>query len=140
METNILLIEDNLGDIRLIQEVLRDSTHSHQLFIATDGEQAIQFLRNENEFAEKPKPQLILLDLNLPKKDGREVLAEIKNNQQLSFIPVIVFSSSEADKDIQQSYNLHANCYIVKPFDFTSFSSVIESIQNFWLAVVKLPK
>lgn len=136
---NILLIEDNLGDIRLIQEVLKESVHPHKLHIVTDGEQAVHYLKREGQYANEPAPNLILLDLNLPKKDGREVLAEIKTHEHLRFIPVVVFSSSEAEKDIQKSYDLHANCYVVKPFDFNHFSKVIQSIQNFWLSVVKLP-
>jgi CheY-like chemotaxis protein len=136
---HILLIEDNLGDIRLIQEVLKESAHKHELNIVTDGEQAIFYLKKEGKFADAAVPNLIFLDLNLPKKDGREVLAEIKNNEALRSIPVVVFSSSEAEKDIQRSYDLHANCYVVKPFDFNHFSKVIHSIQNFWLNVVKLP-
>ena len=138
-EINILLIEDNLGDIRLIQEVLKDSIHSHSLNIVNDGEQAIQYLKRENKYTDAVVPNLIFLDLNLPKKDGREVLAEIKGSDNLRFIPVVIFSSSEAEKDIQKSYDLHANCYVVKPFDFNQFSQVIESIQNFWLSIVKLP-
>jgi CheY-like chemotaxis protein len=136
---NILLIEDNLGDIRLIQEVLKESEHKHNLNIVTDGEQAINYLKKEGKHASALTPNLIFLDLNLPKKDGREVLAEIKNNNDLKTIPVVVFSSSEAEKDIQRAYDLHANCYVVKPFDFNQFSRVIQSLQNFWLSVVKLP-
>lgn len=136
---NILLIEDNLGDIRLIQEVLKGSEHKHDLHIVTDGEQAIHYLKREGKFADSVKPNLIFLDLNLPKKDGREVLAEIKSNEKLKTIPVIIFSSSEAEKDIQKSYDLHANCYVVKPFDFNEFSKVIQAIQSFWLSIVKLP-
>jgi len=136
---NILLIEDNLGDIRLIQEVLKGSEHKHDLHIVTDGEQAIHYLKKEGKFTDAVKPNLIFLDLNLPKKDGREVLAEIKSNEKLKTIPVIIFSSSEAEKDIQKSYDLHANCYVVKPFDFNEFSKVIQAIQSFWLSIVKLP-
>ncbi|MGZ5303648.1 MAG: response regulator [Bacteroidia bacterium] len=137
---NILLIEDNLGDIRLIQEVLKNSEHKHDLHIVKDGEQAIHYLKKENKFADAVTPNLIFLDLNLPKKDGREVLVEIKSNDKLKTIPVIIFSSSEAEKDIQKSYELHANCYVVKPFDFNEFSKVIQAIQSFWLNVVKLPE
>lgn len=137
---HILLIEDNLGDIRLIQEVLKSSEHKHNLNIVTDGEQAIHYLKKEGKFADAVSPNLIFLDLNLPKKDGREVLAEIKSNEKLKTIPVIIFSSSEAEKDIQKSYDLHANCYVVKPFDFNEFSKVIQAIQSFWLNVVKLPE
>jgi CheY-like chemotaxis protein len=136
---DILLIEDNLGDIRLIQEVLKESIHKHNLHIVTDGEQAVHFLKKEGKFSDAVSPNLVMLDLNLPKKDGREVLAEIKSHEHLRYIPVVVFSSSEAEKDIQKSYDLHANCYVVKPFDFNHFSKVIQSIQNFWLNIVKLP-
>lgn len=136
---NILLIEDNLGDIRLIQEVLKESEHPYNLQIVTDGEQAIRYLKQEGEFAEARYPHLIFLDLNLPKKDGREVLAEIKGDNKLKSIPVVIFSSSEAEKDVLNSYDLYANCYVVKPFDFNHFSQVIKSIQNFWLNIVKLP-
>lgn len=133
------MIEDNLGDIRLIQEVLKESAHHHHLDIVMDGEQAIFFLKKEGSYKDAATPNLIFLDLNLPKKDGREVLAEIKNSEKLRSIPVVVFSSSEAEKDIQRSYDLHANCYVVKPFDFNHFSKVIHAIQNFWLNIVKLP-
>lgn len=136
---HILLIEDNLGDIRLIQEVLKESEYKYELHVVTDGEQAIHYLKREGQFKDSALPSLIFLDLNLPKRDGREVLAEIKANEKLKTIPVVVFSSSEAEKDIQKSYDLHANCYVVKPFDFNQFSKVIKSIQHFWLTVVKLP-
>jgi CheY-like chemotaxis protein len=135
-----LLIEDNLGDIRLIQEVMKESAYKHELNIVTDGEQAIQYLRREGKFKEAVAPHLIFLDLNLPKKDGREVLSEIKTSPVHKVIPVVVFSSSEAEKDIQKAYELYANAYVVKPFDFNKFSQVIQSIQHFWLDVVKLPQ
>lgn len=138
-KVQILLIEDNLGDIRLIQEVLKESEHPYELQIVTDGEQAIRRLKREGEFKDALLPQLIFLDLNLPKKDGREVLAEIKGDNRLKSIPVVIFSSSEAEKDILNSYDLYANCYVVKPFDFNHFSQTIKSIQKFWLNVVKLP-
>lgn len=137
--TQILLIEDNLGDIRLIQEVMKESDFRHELSIVTDGEQAIQYLRKEGKFKDAPIPNLILLDLNLPKKDGREVLSEIKTTLPYKIIPVVVFSSSEAEKDINKAYELYANAYVVKPFDFNKFSQVIQAIQRFWLDVVKLP-
>jgi CheY-like chemotaxis protein len=138
--TQILLIEDNLGDIRLIQEVMKESPYKHEMNIVTDGEQAIQYLRREGNFKNAVMPNLILLDLNLPKKDGREVLSEIKSSPVHKFIPVVVFSSSEAEKDIQRTYDLFANAYVVKPFDFNKFSQVIQAIQRFWLEVVKLPQ
>jgi CheY-like chemotaxis protein len=136
---NILLIEDNSGDIRLIKEVFKESNLEGNLHVVTDGEQAIAYLAKEGEFKDAPKPNLIFLDLNLPKKDGREVLSEIKNNDELKYIPVVVFTSSEADQDIKKSYGLHANCYIVKPFDFDQYNQIISTIRNFWLSVVKLP-
>jgi CheY-like chemotaxis protein len=136
---DILLIEDNSGDIRLIQEVFQKGSTEEKLHVVTDGEQAINFLRQQGEFASAPRPKLIFLDLNLPKKDGREVLAEIKADEQLKLIPVVVFTSSEADQDVQKSYSLHANCYVVKPFDFDQYSEIINTIRNFWLNVVKLP-
>jgi CheY-like chemotaxis protein len=136
---NLLLIEDNSGDIRLIKEVFKESNLEGNLHVVTDGEQAIAYLAKEGEFKDAPKPNLIFLDLNLPKKDGREVLSEIKNNDELKYIPVVVFTSSEADQDIKKSYGLHANCYIVKPFDFDQYNQIISTIRNFWLSVVKLP-
>lgn len=136
---NILLIEDNSGDIRLIKEVFKESNLEGNLHVVTDGEQAISYLSKEGEYKDAPKPNLIFLDLNLPKKDGREVLSEIKNNDDLKYIPVVVFTSSEAEQDIKKSYGLHANCYIVKPFDFDQYNQIISTIRNFWLSVVKLP-
>jgi chemotaxis family two-component system response regulator Rcp1 len=136
---NILLIEDNSGDIRLIKEVFKESSLDDKLHVVTDGEQAISFLNKKDQWADAPKPNLIFLDLNLPKKDGREVLAEIKNDDELKFIPVVIFTSSEADQDIKKAYSLHANCYIVKPFDFDEYSRIISNIRDFWTNVVKLP-
>jgi CheY-like chemotaxis protein len=119
---------------------MKESPFKHEMNIVTDGEQAIQYLRREGNFKDSVMPNLILLDLNLPKKDGREVLSEIKSSPAHKFIPVVVFSSSEAEKDIQRSYDLFANAYVVKPFDFNKFSQVIQAIQRFWLEVVKLPQ
>jgi two-component system, chemotaxis family, response regulator Rcp1 len=136
---DILLIEDNSGDIRLIKEVFRKDNKEDNLHVVTDGEQAILFLRQQGEYADAPRPKLIFLDLNLPKKDGREVLAEIKTDDKLRLIPVVVFTSSEADQDVQKTYSLHANCYVVKPFDFDQYSEIINTIRNFWLNIVKLP-
>lgn len=118
---------------------MKESPYKHELSIVTDGEQAIQYLKREGRFKEAVVPNLILLDLNLPKKDGREVLSEIKSSHMHRVIPVVVFSSSEAEKDILKTYELYANAYVVKPFDFNKFSQVIQSIQRFWLDVVKLP-
>ncbi len=139
-EVHILLIEDNMGDIRLIQEVLKEAGLQHHLHTVTDGEEAVDYLKKEGKHTLAPTPHLIFLDLNLPKKDGREILAEIKSSDKLKLIPVVVFSSSEAEKDIVRSYELNANCYVVKPFDFNLFSQAIQSIQHFWLNVAKLPR
>lgn len=135
----ILLIEDNPGDVRLTREALQEGKIINSLSVVGDGEQAMDFLHQRGNFAAAPRPDLILLDLNLPRKDGREVLAEIKADPALRHIPVVVLTTSRAEQDILQSYNLHANCYITKPVDFQQFISVVESIQNFWLTVVKLP-
>lgn len=135
----ILLVEDSPGDIRLTQEALRDSKISNNLHIAMDGEEALAFLKKEGKFSEKPRPDLILLDLNLPKKDGREVLDEIKRDNDLKRIPVVILTISEAEEDIFKSYNLHANCYITKPVDLEQFIKVIKATENFWFTIVKLP-
>jgi two-component system, chemotaxis family, response regulator Rcp1 len=138
-KVNILLIEDNPGDIRLIQEILKGRNPAPELFVIKDGEQALNYLYKKNGFENAAIPNLIILDLNMPKKDGREVLQQIKKDNLLKRIPVVVFSSSESEKDIKMTYDLYANCYIVKPFDFNEFTAVVDSIQNFWLNVVKLP-
>ena len=135
----ILLIEDNPGDVRLTREALRDTEVHTRLSVVADGEAALAFLRREGPFAEAPRPDLILLDLNLPKKDGREVLAEIKADPALRRIPVVVLTTSEAEQDIVRSYDLHANCYITKPVDLDAFIEVVRSIEGFWLAIVRLP-
>lgn len=136
----ILLVEDNQGDIRLTKEALKDSKISNDLFIVTDGLQAIQFLKKEGAYADKPTPDLVLLDLNLPIKDGREVLKEIKESDTLKRIPVVVLTTSEAEEDITKAYDSHANCYIRKPVDFHQFTKVVQSIESFWFSIVKLPK
>jgi chemotaxis family two-component system response regulator Rcp1 len=136
---HILLVEDNPGDIRLTIEVLKEGRINNELTIVTDGEQAIQFLRKEGEYAQAPTPDIILLDLNLPKKDGREVLAEIKTDEALLRIPVIVLTTSDAEKDVLNMYAHHANCYITKPVDFNQFIKVIKTFEDFWLNIVKLP-
>ena len=136
---NILLIEDNPGDIRLTKEVLKEGKIRNNLNIVTDGEEALFYLKKSGVFKEAITPDIILLDLNLPKKDGREVLAEIKNDPNLVFIPVIVLTTSAAEQDILNMYSHHANCYITKPVDFNQFINVIRSIENFWLTIVKLP-
>jgi len=136
---NILLVEDNPGDIRLTMEGLKEGKVRNNLSIVRDGVEALEFLRRKGEYADARTPDLILLDLNLPKKDGREVLAEIKNDADLRLIPVIVLTTSEADEDVLRTYKLHANSYITKPVDLDKFIEVIQSIENFWFTVVKLP-
>ncbi len=135
----ILLIEDNPGDIRLTKEVLKEGKITNQLNVVTDGEEALFFLKKEGKHKEAITPDLILLDLNLPKKDGRQVLAEIKSDPKLMLIPVIVLTTSDAELDVLNMYAHHANCYITKPVDFDQFIKVIQSIENFWLTIVKLP-
>jgi chemotaxis family two-component system response regulator Rcp1 len=135
----ILLVEDNPGDVRLTVEALRDGKVRNHLSVAGDGEEALAFLRREGKHAEAPRPDLILLDLNLPRKDGREVLAEIKADEFLRTIPVVVLTTSRAEQDIVRSYDLHANCYITKPVDFEQFITVVRSIEQFWLTIVALP-
>ena len=135
----ILLVEDNAGDVRLTREALREGKVYSNLHWAKDGVEALEFLRREGKHAEAPRPDIILLDLNLPKKDGREVLAEIKGDNQLKQIPVVVLTTSKAEEDILRSYALHANCYITKPVDLDKFILVVKSIDRFWLTVVTLP-
>jgi two-component system, chemotaxis family, response regulator Rcp1 len=136
----ILLVEDNPGDVRLTQEVLKDGRIRNKLNVVGDGVEALAFLRCEGAYADAPPQDLILLDLNLPKKDGREVLAEIKSDPALRKIPVVVLTTSAAEIDILSAYDLHANCYITKPVDLGQFEKVVRSIEDFWLAIVKLPK
>jgi two-component system, chemotaxis family, response regulator Rcp1 len=136
---SVLLVEDNPGDVRLTIEALRDVKLHNQLNVVHDGVEAIAFLRREGAYANAPRPDLILLDLNLPRKDGREVLEEIKNDDDLKRIPVVVLTTSSSEKDILESYNLHANCYITKPVDLGQFLTIVKSIQNFWFSIVKLP-
>ena len=135
----ILLVEDNPGDVRLTQEALKENRVSNNLHVTSDGEQALAFLHQENSYAHVPRPDLILLDLNLPKKDGREVLGEIKSDETLRQIPVVVLTTSQAEEDISRAYELHANCYVTKPVDLEKFISVVRSIEDFWVTVVKLP-
>ena len=136
---NILLVEDNPGDARLAFEALRDSKVHNKLYHVEDGVEAMQFLRDRVENDHVPPPDLILLDLNLPKKDGREVLAEIKEDPELRLVPVVVLTTSAAERDLLKSYNLHANAYIVKPIDLDQFIDVVQAIENFWFSIVKLP-
>jgi CheY-like chemotaxis protein len=135
----ILLVEDSPGDVRLTQEALRDAKIANELHVAEDGEAAMRFLRREGEHVDAPRPDLILLDLNLPRKDGREVLEELKGDEALRRIPVIVLTTSIADRDIARSYDLHVNCYITKPIDLGEFIQVVRSIEDFWLQLVRLP-
>jgi CheY-like chemotaxis protein len=135
----ILLVEDSAGDIRLTLEVLKESKIHNRVSVVRDGVEAMTFLRRQGAYQNAPYPDLILLDLNLPRKDGRETLAEIKQDVNLKRIPVVVLTTSEAETDILQAYNLHANCYITKPVDFGQFIKVIHSLEDFWLSVVKLP-
>jgi len=135
----ILLIEDNLGDIRLIKEAFKEGKIINRVSVVEDGEAAMEFLCREGPYADAVRPDLILLDLNLPKKDGREVLAEIKADEDLKRIPVVILTTSRAEEDILRTYNLHANCYVTKPVDLEQFLTVVRSIEDYWLAIVKLP-
>lgn len=135
----ILLVEDNPGDVELIQEAVQSGKVVNRISVATDGEIATSFLRRTGGFENAPRPDLILLDLNIPKKDGFEVLAEIREHPDTSRIPVVVLTSSEATRDILKSYNLRANCFISKPVDVDEFLGAIRSLGNFWLTIVKLP-
>jgi chemotaxis family two-component system response regulator Rcp1 len=136
----ILLVEDNPGDARLTREALSMSKIHNNLHHAKDGEEAIRFLRREGAFAEAPRPDLILLDLNLPKRDGREVLEDIKRDPHLMHVPVVILTSSQAEEDILRAYRLHANCFITKPVDLEQFIKVVRSIEQFWFTIVKLPE
>jgi CheY-like chemotaxis protein len=138
-DIHILLVEDNPGDIRLVREALSECKVKHQLEVVVDGVKALKYLRREKSSLNGSLPDLILLDLNLPKKDGREVLMEIKQDTDLRHIPVIIFSSSEAEEDILSSYDHHANCYVCKPLDLDAFIEVIELIIRFWIDTIKLP-
>lgn len=135
----ILLVEDNPGDVRLTQEALKESKINNNLCIVTDGEEALQYLRKLGPHGKASRPDLVLLDLNLPKKDGREVLREIKTDTDLRRIPVVILTTSKAEEDILKSYESHANCYITKPVDFSQFMQVVKQIENFWFTIVKLP-
>jgi chemotaxis family two-component system response regulator Rcp1 len=135
----ILLVEDNPGDSRLAKEALKDSKLKNNLYVAEDGIEAMNFLRQIGKYSNMPRPDLIILDLNLPKKDGREVLAEVKNDDNLKRIPVVILTISKAEEDIIKTYNLHANCYVTKPLDLDQFIKVVKSIEDFWLTIVKLP-
>jgi two-component system, chemotaxis family, response regulator Rcp1 len=136
---DILLVEDNEADVRLTQEVLTDSKVRNNLIVANDGAEALSCLRRQGRFKNSARPDLILLDLNLPVKDGREVLAQIKEDSELKTIPVVILTTSKAEEDILKTYKLHANCYITKPVDLDQFVTVVRYIEDFWLAIVKLP-
>jgi CheY-like chemotaxis protein len=139
MPIEILLVEDNPGDVRLTKEALRDGKVRNNLNVAKDGVEALEFLRREGRHANAPRPDLILLDLNLPRMSGREVLAEIKQDPELSTIPVVVLTTSQAEQDIVKAYELNANCYVTKPVDLDQFITVVKSIEDFWLTIVRLP-
>lgn len=136
----ILLVEDSPGDVRLTKEALKEGKVLNNLNVVGDGVEALAFLRQEGSYKNAVRPDLILLDLNLPKKDGREVLEAIKNDPDLKRIPVVILTTSSAEKDVLKSYDLHANCYVTKPVDFEQFITVVKSVEDFWLTVVKLPK
>jgi len=135
----ILLVEDNPGDYRLTQEALREGKVYNNLHWAQDGVEALEFLHQRGKYANVPRPDIILLDLNLPKKDGRQVLSEIKSDEDLRPIPVVILTTSQAEEDVLRSYDLHANCYVTKPVDLEKFIVVVQSIDRFWLTVVTLP-
>jgi two-component system, chemotaxis family, response regulator Rcp1 len=135
----ILLVEDNPGDVRLTREALKEGKVRNNLYVAPDGVEALRFLRREDEHHNAVRPDLILLDLNLPRKDGRQVLEEIKQDANLRSIPVVILTSSQAEQDICRAYQLHANCYVTKPVDLDQFVTVVQSIETFWFTIVKLP-
>jgi len=140
MPIEVLLVEDSPGDVRLTQEAFRDANRSIHLHVVSDGVEAMTFLRREGAHVDAPRPDLILLDLNLPKMDGREVLAQIKEDASLKTIPTVILTTSEAEVDIVKSYQLHANCYLSKPVQLDAFESLVKSINDFWLTKVKLPR
>jgi chemotaxis family two-component system response regulator Rcp1 len=136
----VLLVEDNPGDVRLTREALKEGKVHNNLSVVPDGVEALAFLRREGRYADAPRPDVILLDLNLPRKDGREVLEDVKADPSLRAIPVVILTSSEAERDIARAYALHANCYITKPVDLDQFITVVKSIEDFWFTIVKLPQ
>lgn len=135
----ILLVEDNPADVRLTREALREGRLSTNLNVAADGVEALAFLRREGTYADAPRPDIILLDLNLPRMDGREVLCELKDDPALKRIPVVVLTTSQAEQDVLRSYDLHANCFITKPVDLERFITIVQSIEGFWFTIVTLP-
>ena len=136
----ILLVEDNPGDVRLTREARKEGKIRNNLTVAEDGVEAMRILRRQGEFDAAPRPDLILLDLNLPRKDGREVLAELKDDPELRRIPVVVLTTSKSEEDVLRSYDLHANCYITKPVDLPQFLSVLNAVEEFWVTIVRLPQ
>jgi len=139
MPIEMLLVEDNPGDARLAMEALKDAKVHNKLYWVQDGVEAMDFLRRKGNYSDAPRPDVILLDLNLPKKDGREVLADVKTDEDLRRIPVVILTISDAEEDVIKTYNLHANCYIRKPIDLDQFVGVVKAIEDFWLTIVKLP-
>jgi len=135
----ILLVEDNPGDVRLTQEAFKDGKMLNKLHVVEDGMEALAFLKREGKYISAPRPELILLDLNLPRKDGRDVLSEIKADRDLKRIPVVILTTSRSEEDILRSYDLNANCYITKPLELDKFIEIVKSIEDFWLTIVKLP-
>jgi CheY-like chemotaxis protein len=136
---DVLLVEDNPSDVRLTREAMKEGRVLTNLHVVGDGQAAIDFLQRKGQYANAPRPDLVLLDLNLPKKSGREVLAEIKNDPSLMTIPIVVLTTSKAEEDIVKTYQLHANCFITKPVDLDKFIAVVQQVENFWLQVVRLP-
>ena len=139
MPIEILLVDDSPGDVRLTQEALRDARMKNRLHVVGDGVEAMAFLRRQGRFADAPRPDLVLLDLNLPKMDGREVLKEVKADPALATIPVVILTTSDDEADILRSYQLHANCYVQKPVALEKFLTVVQTIEHFWISIVKLP-
>jgi two-component system, chemotaxis family, response regulator Rcp1 len=135
----ILIVEDNPADARLVREVMRDSKVLNEIHWVPDGVEALAFLRRQGKYPNAPRPNLIFLDLNMPRKDGREVLREIKDDDSLRRIPIVVMTSSQAEEDVARAYDQHANCYVRKPIDFEQFHSVVKTLENFWFATVELP-
>ncbi len=136
---DILLVEDNPGDVRLTIEALKEGKVRNNLYVTSDGIEALEFLRHQGKYENSPRPDLILLDLNLPRMDGKQVLAEIKSDETLKRIPVVILTMSKAEEDVVKTYNLHANCYITKPVELEQFIHVVKSIEDFWLEIVTLP-
>jgi chemotaxis family two-component system response regulator Rcp1 len=139
-EIEILLVDDDPGDVRLTQEALKESRFRNRIHVVDDGIEALEFLRQQSGYADAPRPDIILLDLNMPRMDGREVLKIIKSDDDLKRIPVVVLTTSESDEDVLASYDLHANCYIAKPVDLNQFVKIVKTIEGFWFSIVKLPR